>query len=77
MAVIVLFPFLKIRELARFCRINMACCHLLKKIVNFQVLFKTWGLNLTSAELEETLLSASIALQVAAKYLMLNSITKS
>ena len=49
----------------------------MKAIVNFKVLFKSQGLNLTTTQWEETLISASIALQVAAKYLMLKSITKS
>jgi hypothetical protein len=41
------------------------------------VLFKAYGLNLTSKEVNAILISASIALQVAAKYMMLKSITKS
>ena len=77
MTVIVLLPFLKIIELVRFCRLNKACYYLMKAIVNFKVLFKSQGLNLTTTQWEETLISASIALQVAAKYLMLKSITKS
>ena len=77
MTVIVLLPFLKIFELVRFCRLNKACYHMMQAIVNFRVLFETWGLNLTRTQWEATLISASIALQVAAKYLMLKSISKS
>ena len=68
MVAIVLLPFLRIKELVRFCRLNKACYHLMQAIVNFQVLFETWGLNLTRTQWEATLISASIALQVAAKF---------
>ena len=77
MTVIVLLPFLKIRELIRFCRLNKACYKIMTKIVNFQVLFKTQGLNLTPTQWEAFKVSASIALQAAVKYMMLKSISKS
>ena len=77
MVVIVLFPNLSPRELARFCQLNKSCCQLLLKHVNFQVLFEAWGISLSPGELEETKISISRALQVAAKYMILKSIVKS
>ena len=44
------------------------------KLVNFSVLLKAQGLNLTSTQAEETLISTSRALQVAVKCMMLDSI---
>ena len=44
MTVIILLPYLKISELFRFFRLNKGCYHIMQAIVNFQVLFKTWGL---------------------------------
>ena len=52
MTVIVLLPFLKIFELVRFCRLNKACYQIMIKIVNFKVLFKTQGINLTPTQFE-------------------------
>ena len=77
MTVIVLLPFLKVSELIRFSQLNKACCHIMQAIVNFRVLFKTWSLNFTPTQEEEILISASRALQVAAKLLMLKSIVRS
>ena len=77
MVVIVLFPYLSPRELARFCQLNQSCCQLLLKYVNFQVLFEAQGIFLSPGELEETRISVSRALQAALKYKMLNSIAKS
>ena len=50
MAVIVLLPYLKVSELVRFCRLNKACYHMMKAVVNFQVLFGNWGLYFTPAQ---------------------------
>ena len=77
MVAIVLLPYLKISELVRFCRLNKACYHIMQAIVNFRVLFENWGLHLTPSQAEAILLSASIALKVAAKCMMIQSITKS
>ena len=77
MVAIVLLPYLKIRELVRFCRLNKACYHIMQAIVKFRVLFENWGLYLTPSQTEAILISASMALKVAAKCMMLNSITKS
>ena len=77
MVVIVLFPYLSPRELARFCQLNKSCCQLLLKYVNFQVLFEAQGIYLSPSELEETKISLSRALQMALKYKMLKSIVKS
>ena len=74
MVVIILFPYLSPRELARFCQLNKSCCQLLLKYVNFQVLFEAWGICLSPAEVEETRISISRALQMALK---LKSIVKS
>ena len=67
MVVIVLFPYLSPRELARFCQLNQSCCQLLLKYVNFQVLFEAQGVYLSPGELEETKISLSRALQAALK----------
>ena len=77
MVVIVLFPYLSPRELARFCQLNKSCCQLLLKYVNFQVLFEAQGIYLSPDELVETKISLSRALQTALKYKMLKSIVKS
>ncbi len=45
--------------------------------VNFELLFKAWGLNLSPAELEETKISAFRALEMAAKHNVLNSMVYS
>ncbi len=49
----------------------------MQKYVNYQVLFKAQGLNLTQSQMNETLISTSIALQVGGKCMMFQSITKS
>ena len=77
MVVIVLFPYLSPRELARFCQLNQSCCQLLLKYVNFQVLFEAQGIYLSPGELEETKISLSRALQAVLKYKMFKSIVKS
>ena len=48
-----------------------------KHCVNFQVLFKVWGMNVTPHETEEISISTTKALKMAAKWSILNSITKS
>ena len=77
MTIIILFPFLKPRELATFCQLNKACLELMLKYVNYQVLVQAWGINLTPADVEETRISRSRALQMAAKYMVLKSIIES
>ena len=77
MVAIVLLPYLKISELVKFCRLNKACYHIMQAIVKFRVLFENWGLHFTPSQAEAILLSASIALKVAAKSLKLKSIVKS
>ena len=68
---------MKIIELVRFCQLNKACYHLMQKVVNYGVLFENWGLYLTPYQLETTLISASLALEVAAKCTMIISLTNS
>ena len=55
---IVLFPYLTVRDLARFCQLNKRCNEMLnpmsKKCLSFKVLFEAWGMNLTLADLKET-----------------------
>ena len=70
------------KGLAKFCRMNKNCNKLLdprsKYCVNFKVLFEEqFGIQLTQADVEETLISTSRALAVALKYTMLKSIVKS
>ena len=77
MVVIVLFPYLSPRELARFCQLNNSCCQLLLKYANFQVLFEAQGIYLSPDELEETKIYLSRGLQEALKHKMLKSIVKS
>ena len=48
-----------------------------KHCINYQVLFGLQGITLTPAEVQETKISISRALQVAAKCMVLKSITKS
>ena len=74
MTAMMIFPVLCPWELARFCRLKKASHSIFQKIVNFKALFEAWGLNLTPAQIKETLISASIALQVAAKCIMLKSL---
>ena len=67
------------RELAKFCQINKDCNKLLDPrstyCVNFKVLIEeVFGIKLTPAEVEETLISTSRALQIAEKYLKLKSL---
>jgi hypothetical protein len=59
--------FLNPVELTRILRLNKASAHLMRAFVNFSVLFETQGILLTAAEVEATKISASMALQVAAK----------
>jgi hypothetical protein len=48
-----------------------------KHCINYEVVFAEQGIQLTHAEVEETKISISRALQVLAKYVILKSITKS
>ena len=78
MCQIVLFQLLGPRELAKFCQISKDCNKLLDPrstyCVNFKVLIEeVFGIKLTPAEVEETLISTSRALQIAEKYLKLKS----
>ena len=82
MCQIVLFQLLGPRELAKFCQISKDCNKLLDPrstyCVNFKVLIEeVFGIKLTPAEVEETLISTSRALQIAEKYLKLKSFIKS
>ena len=70
------------RELAKFCQISKDCNKLLDPrstyCVNFKVLIEeVFGIKLTPAEVEETLISTSRALQIAEKYLKLKSFIRS
>ncbi len=51
MTVIILLPYLGLKELYRFCRFNKSSYKLMLKYVNFKVLFEAQGLNLTSIEI--------------------------
>ena len=82
MCQIVLFQLLGPRELAKFCQISKDCNKLLDPrstyCVNFKVLIEeVFGIKLTPAEVEETLISTSRALQIAEKYLKLKSFIRS
>ena len=78
---ILLFSLLDPKGLAKFCRLNKACRQLLdpksKYCVNFKVLFENWGIQLTPGDVNETLISTTRALQVAAKCIIYNSFTRS
>ena len=52
MTVIILFPYFSPKDLALFCQINKACTDIIRNYVNFEVLFKVWGINLTPDEVE-------------------------
>ena len=75
---IILFVMLDEKSLAKFAQLSRNCNQLLdprsKHCVNFQVLFEAQGIKLEPADVEETLISTSRALQVPAKRMMLNSI---
>ena len=77
MTTIVLLPLLNIKELARFSKVNKACNQLMRKYVNFEVLFEVWGFKLSPNEVAETKISPFSALQVAAKYIMIRSLINS
>ena len=70
---IALFPFMDPKGLLRFSQINKACKLLLdprsKYCVNFEMLFKAWGINLTPHEVKNTLKSTILALKMAMQYL--------
>ena len=76
-----LIPYFDLGTLSRFCRVSKACNRLMdpnsKSGVNYQVLLETQGIKLTPADVEETKISASRALHVAAKYIMLKSLMRS
>ena len=68
--------------MAKFCQISKDCNKLLDPrsthCVNFKVLIEeVFGIKLTPAEVEETLISTSRALQIAEKYLKLKSFIRS
>ena len=62
MTAIVVLPYFDPWELFYFCRLNKASYHIMDKIVNYKVLFKHWGVQLTPDEVEECLISTSRAL---------------
>ena len=72
-----LLPLLNIWEILKFCQLNKASYHLLRKYVNFKVLFEAWGIHLTDAQVEQTKISLASALKVALKLFMLKSIIES
>jgi hypothetical protein len=47
MTAIVVLPYFDPWELVKFCRLNKSSYHITQKIVNFQVLFEAWGLDIT------------------------------
>ena len=71
MTVIILFPFFNPLDLVRFFQLNKSTHQLLLKHVNFQVLLEAWGLTLTPDQVEAAKISASGALKVVAKNIML------
>jgi hypothetical protein len=52
MTVIILFPYFNPKDLATFCQISKACTDIIRNYVNFEVLFKVWGIILTPDEVE-------------------------
>ncbi len=60
-------------ELVKLLKLNKASYYLMQEIVNFEVLFKTQGIIMTPAQVEVTKKSATDALQVAMKYILLKS----
>ena len=70
------------RTLAKFRQINKDCNQLMDPksmthCINYLRLFKSWGISPPPADVSKTEISASRALQVAAKCMMLKSIVKS
>ena len=72
-----LLPLLNIWEILKFCQLNKASYHLLRKYVNFKVLFEAWGIRLTDAQVEHTKISLASAFKLALKLFMLKSIIES
>ena len=66
------------KSLAKFAQISKNCNQLLnpksKHCVNFQVLYEAQDIKLTLAEVKETLISRSRALQIPAKRMIISSI---
>ena len=77
MAAVEFFPLFDPWELVIICQLNKASYHLMKTVVNFEVLFKAQGIILAPAEVEETKIAVSKALQVAAKCYIRKYTTKS
>ena len=77
----ILFPYLNAIDLVIFLQVSKACYALLdvrsKHCVNFQILFREWGIELTTQEVEETFISTSRTLQKAKNWVIPISITKS
>jgi hypothetical protein len=67
MTVLMLLPYFKPSELVKFFRLNKECNLLMSKHLKFPVLFEAWDIQLTPAQLEETKISTSRALQVSSK----------
>ena len=75
-------PFFSLRDMVKFLQVSKECNQLidpnsLKNCINYQVLFKAWGIKLTPAEVAETKILSTRALQVLAKHMMIKSIVKS
>ena len=77
MTAIVLLPYFDLWELAEFCRLSKASYHIMHTVVNYQVLFKAQGMHFTPNDVAEAKITPSKALQIAVKYIMLNSIVYS
>ena len=69
--------FFNALELVKLLQLNKASHYLMREIVNFEVLFKTQGIILSTDEVKTVQISTAIALQLAAKRMILNSIIKS
>ena len=73
---VALLPYFNLWDLAKFCQINKDCNQMMnpnsaKHCINYLVLFAEQGIELSPADVQETKISASRALQVAFKCLRL------
>ena len=62
-----LIPTLNFKEVAIFSQLNKKSHHMINKIVNFKVYLEAQGIKVSHAKVEESKISATKALQIAAK----------
>jgi hypothetical protein len=74
-----MLPYFSLRDMVKFCQVSKECNKLMdpnskRHRINYEVVFAEQGIQLTPAEVAETLISTSKALQALAKCMMIKSI---